>query len=446
MEVLKNSILLLFNTLLYLVSLILIYKRRNHSVISVRSPTLLLINNLAGFLLTSTFILYELMEGIYDVNSLSFVSFCKSVPNNYLIFHMLFMFTFVLRCHRILECSKLNYDERTEIKQFYQSRHLFGEKFYLKLLVGGIILITILNFTFNIKYQEFLIIPYHFHSCMKNVEQEEFYVSLLWIVINFLEAVVLLTYCFFVSINHIRQLIKIELYAFTIVWIMYPNFLRIGDIFFNLDQIIESHWTSYVCLFFMYLCLFINGYLPLIISFIYKKSINYHFHPKLANNLYLFLSDQTCLISFKEYLKNTSRKGIYYLNLYSDILKFKLKYTMEPDYTLVLQEARNIYARYFSQVETLSRSRQGSSTLTILNCDQIDSEVLNKVKLNCQILDKDDCSYEMFEEGLIFSYEFLDEKFQYYKQSEEFQILSDNLNLSSYIHCKMSNTGLINTY
>ena len=62
------------------------------------------------------------------------------------------------------------------------------------------------------------------------------------------------------------------------------------------------------------------------------------------------------------------------------------------------------------------------------------------------MLNTGDCSYEMFDDALMNVYENIQELFKKYKVSDEYQILIDNLNLNSYIKCKMSNTGLVNRY
>ena len=52
----------------------------------------------------------------------------------------------------------------------------------------------------------------------------------------------------------------------------------------------------------------------------------------------------------------------------------------------------------------------------------------------------------MFDDALCYTYEKLEKMFRQYNKTEEYQILIDNLNLNSYIQCKMCNTGLINKY
>ncbi len=118
------------------------------------------------------------------------------------------------------------------------------------------------------------------------------------------------------------------------------------------------------------------------------------------------------------------------MNLYTSTLKYKFKYTIEPDYFKVLEDAKEIYENFFAKNTE----------------DYIDVEISNKIKQNCQILNRDECNYDMFDDALIFVYEYLEAIYKKYKRSEEYQILIDNLNLNSYIQCKMCNTGLISRY
>ena len=393
--------------------------------------------------MTSIFISYEMIEdlskeindeGEFYINTENFKLFCKIFPNNYIVCHFLMMASFILRCQRIIECCKLNYDERIEIKEFYNKRYLFKENHYIKILFGIMTFIIFLNFILNLQFsdKDLNIIPFHFTNCMKDPKQGQYYVSIMWVIINFLEDVILVTYTYVLLVNHVKQMIKLELFTFMLVWIVYPNFLRFTDFIYpgqsSYGQM-TGHWSSYICCGFLWICLLLNGYLPVIISFINNNSITYHFNPKLTNNLYLFLSNEICFYAFHEY---TSEREVdlFFLNLYSSILKYKLKYTLEPDYYKVLDEATDIYQTYFSS----SSSKY------------LDNELVNKTKSNCQMINKDEFTYDMFDDALTYSYEFLEDTFKKYKRSEEYQILIDNLNLNSYIQCKMCNTGLISRY
>jgi hypothetical protein len=425
---------IIFNVFLYWIPLCLIYKRRDYSAISVRSPTLLIISNLGGFFMTTSYICYEMIEYLNDVEIKltlgDFDLFCRIVPNNFFIFHFLLIFSFILRCQRIIQCCRINYDERTDIKEFYDRRYLYKESFYIKILFASTVIVTFITLLLNLALNDFMIIPPHFKTCLPHSVSLP-YVSLVWLLISFVEHVAVFTYTYFLTINFIKQMIKFELISFLAIWVFYPNTMRIIELF-TTDS---PHWISYLSIVFLYMCLFVNSYLPLYITFKDKESISYHFNPKLASNLYTYLSNETCYHAFVEYLKNTNDcdESLFYLNFYIALLKYKLLHSVELNYAKLVSEAKEIYFKYFS---TSSYEKY------------LDSEILNRIRNACNhCLDKDDIiDYSMYDEALVYAFDYLNRIFKKYKKSEEYQILIDNLNIDSYIQCKMSNTGLINKF
>jgi hypothetical protein len=132
-----------------------------------------------------------------------------------------------------------------------------------------------------------------------------------------------------------------------------------------------------------------------------------------------------------DYLRD-SEENTFYLSFYIDLFKFKLRFLTEAEYSIALKEAKLIYYKYF---------------FDNLYDAYISQDVVNKVRNNCnQYLNREEITYEMFDEALCYTYEKLEKLFRKYRKSEEYQILIDNLNLNSYIQCKMCNTGLINKY
>jgi hypothetical protein len=384
--------------------------------------------------MTSIIIGYEIMKDIfvskYD-SSEEFNIFCKIFANNYVIFHFLMMISFILRCCRIIECFKIKYDERNEIKKFIEKRHLFQEKYYIKILFTIMVIIIFINliFTLQISENDMNLIPYHFSNCMSNEESGHFYVTLSWLVINFIEQIILLTYTYFLFMTQIKKLIKFELFAFMLVWIIYPNILRFSSLILNVGNSIESHWTAWTCCDFYWICLLLNGYLPIILSFYEKTSLIYQFNSKLANNLYLFLCNEICFYSFYDHIKS-NEKDMYFLNMYTYITKYRLKFDT-LSYTLLLEDSKEIYSKFFS-----SNSIQ----------NYLEIEMTNKIKSKFHTLEINESSNDVFNEPLILAYNHLEELYKKYKRTTDYKILIDNLNLNSYIQCKMSNAGLISNF
>ena len=55
-------IIIIFNAIIYGVCCFFIIKRKNFSAISIRSPTLLLCNNISNFIMSLTLILHKLID------------------------------------------------------------------------------------------------------------------------------------------------------------------------------------------------------------------------------------------------------------------------------------------------------------------------------------------------------------------------------------------------
>ena len=181
-----------------------------------------------------------------------------------------------------------------------------------------------------------------------------------------------------------------------------------------------------------YICLFINGYLPIILSYTYKTAISYHFSPKLMNNLYLFLTNEECYNDFTNYLtKTNNNKGIIYLKIYTHIMKYKLDQALNVNRNQLFLEAQEIYNNYFNSEQYLH---------------QLGQELMLKVRERCQIIKLQSFNNQMFDDALQFVFDELNKRFISYKESNEFRELQEDINLYTFIQCKMCNTGLINKF
>jgi len=153
------------------------------------------------------------------------------------------------------------------------------------------------------------------------------------------------------------------------------------------------------------------------------------FNPKLVTDFYLFVSDEICYYSFSNFL-NSSEIDKFLLQLYIEIMKFKFKYTLEAEYNNVVYEAKKIYNKYFNN---------NSQTYNFLN-----KEILNNVRKSCEMIDKGQCNYEMFDNLLVNVYSILKEKFYNFQKTDEYKILVQNINMNSYIQYKVLDLPNIN--
>ena len=147
------------------------------------------------------------------------------------------------------------------------------------------------------------------------------------------------------------------------------------------------------------------------------------------NNLYLFLTNEQCYEAFNNFLSKGRSSGVFYLKLYTHIMKYKLDFVLKVE--TGLEVAREIYNTYFksSKYEQI-----------------IDAAIIEKIRKECKGLDNNVYTSELFDEALQFAFTELGKRFIDFKNSPYFKELYEELNLNSYIQCKMCNTGLINKF
>ena len=419
-----------FNFILYGGCCVLILKRKNLSMISVRSPTLLLGTIMGNFLMSLVIIVSQLI-GIDEDDQKSGLF----ITSFYYLFRLMMIVSIFLRNERIILCCGINTNDTTDMKQFYDKRYLFVEKFYVRILLGFFAVFFIGTIVILIMKKPYLEI---FYIDRGNPDNE--IKTLICIIWNFLEEFILLTYLFRIyDIISPKQFVKFELYSYLLVWVVYNNFSLI--FYYYIKDSNKTTTMDIVSLAVLYACLILDGIMPVVMSFITSKTLlNYHFTFKLMNNLYLFLTDETCYNSFNNYLinkhneakinkDNTGKYGAFYLKLYTHIMKYKLDFVLNKDAEQLFNEAVIIYNTFF---------------LDDANAIKLDPIVVRKVKAECNILNSRNYNNSLFDEALSYIYAELTKLFGDFVKSREYSELYAEITLSSYIRCKMYNSKIFN--
>ena len=409
-------IIIIFNTLVYGICCLLIIKRKNFTAISIRSPTLLLCTILSNFIMTVTLILHKIIDN-------NFISIF------YYIFRIMMSISIFLRNERILSCFKYNSDKFNTgeiMEKFTLKRYLLLEKLYVKIFIG----LFLLFFIGIIITESIGISCFELFFTSSNVnEKEESYKSQMyvWISLNFLENIVIMTYIFRFWNKTIKFILKKELYIILFVLFVYSNYIS----FCNLYQKYDDSKFILISLVFLYIFLLLNGYLPIFSSFFYKNILSYRFTPKLMNNFYLFLTNKECYKAFYVYLFKRADNSASSLKLYTHIMKFKLDIILKISNDQCFREARDIYNKYFEH--------DG-------NIIYLPQETLIKIRNKCEVLKNGLYKDDLFDDGLKYIYDQLNTKFNTFTKTEEYKKLCDDIEISSLVHCKMCNTGLINKF
>ncbi len=380
------------NTIIYGFICIMILKKKEFTPISIRSSILLLSNNFLGFLATTSIIF---------LNDNTFSEYSDTFLLLFLIFQSSMMVSFFLRSQKIIECCRIRLDEKKDVQRFYKKRHLFQEPFYVKILFISMIILSLI-WSLIIK-----IIGY--------VNKEY-----IWTILIFIELLVLVTYSYKILKSYVGEAIHLEIILFLFSWFISWN---LGSFF--------SNNINLILFFSMYLSLIINGFIPLFMIKKNQKSFAFKYNSKLMNNLYLFLLNEETYHVFLKYIKTFNKKEISYLVIYTEIMKYKYAFDLEEDNETLINEAQNIFNTYFSN-ETYKDKFSDNVLSTIREIGNNINEVENKK--------------DMFDEVLIVCYEELLRIFEEFKKTTHFQILGDKIHFNDYIHCKMSNIGMINRY
>ena len=114
-------------------------------------------------------------------------------------------------------------------------------------------------------------------------------------------------------------------------------------------------------------------------------------------------------------------------------MKYKLSFVLNIDKNQIFNDANQIYNIYFANNNNLYEN-------------QIDQVTLKKVRADCQALENNTYTKELFDGALQFVFNELKEIFNSFRKSMEYKNLYNKIRLESYIQCKMCNTGLIQQY
>lgn len=415
-------ILLIFTILIFGLCCVVIIKRKNYTSIAIRSPTLLLFNILGCFFSSLIIIIYKMADG-ENKDSI------KYLTGFYYLFHFLMIMSFFLRLHRIIKCCQINPDEKISVKQKYSSRKFVQEKYLFKILLIwlGIFLIVLIIVGLIFKN------PFTFIFIDNDYNKYGKAKLIIWIILNFLEQIILMTYAYNIFVHIVKQKLRFELMAYIIILIIYSNIVTFADYKrLNEEENKYNELAIILTIIANFLFLLLNAIIPIGLSYTYRTSTGYYLTPQLLNNLYLFLSNESCFNSFKNYLKiKKNANGLLFLNIYTDIMNYKLGFILKVESNEGFREAREIFNKYFSPIKY-----EG----------QIDGNILANIRKSCQSLEQNVFTSELFDEGLKYVFNELKKIFVNYKRSMEYTELKNDVYLNSSIECKMYTMGLANKF
>ena len=420
---LSNFILTLFSIIIYAIIYKFLSEKKNFCFIKFNSFILLLIM-IASLLIMNIIIIYSDDSYINNMNYPKILIFIFNLCSS------AFFISFSLRLIKIIQSINLTNalmnSNRKKASIFYSKRYSLMDNFYFKLFCFLSIIIFIFSFIkfFN-NLEIYTFIPF-LNKIPGQITPE--IISLLkfnvWII--FFKSLIIITILYqILTFSNVKKNIKIIL---SLQNFFYLLFLQL--IFFSNMFTIYKTTLSHIIFYFFEV---IEIFLVIIYTLVNNKNDNMLittiFNPKLVSDFYLFVSDEICYYSFSNYLNN-SDVDKFLLQLYIEIMKFKFKYSLEAEYNNVVYEAKKIYNKYFGESSKENK--------------YLNQEILNNVRKSCEMIDKGQCNYEMFDSLLVNVFDILKEKFSNFQSTEEYKILVKNLNMNSYIQYKIFDIPNIN--
>jgi hypothetical protein len=396
----KTIIHLTINTLIYGIVCFIILRKKNYSLITIRSPVLLLLNNFFAFLTTTCVIilLYEANMGIQQL-----------IYTLFFIFQSGMMICFFLRSHRIIDCCSIRTEQRQDIQKFYKKKESLKQPYYLKILLICLIVIGIIFFLC------IYLLNWNTPTNLNNI----------WQILIFIELIVLLNYNYQILNIYVEEGIHFEIIMFLFTWFISWDIKA----FFFEDSLLPILIT-------LYFSLLLNGFTPLFMIILNKKNIGFKYNPVLLNNLYLLLSNEYTYIIFYKYIEIHSNKDLIYLTIYTEIIKFKLEYNLndvkdQNNIPIFNESARYIYNTYFANDNYKNK---------------FSDNLINSLREKENELNTNSNKKNLFDGILLACYDELLRIFEEFKKTRQFQKLKNNLSFTNYINTKLINLGMIDKY
>lgn len=303
-----------------------------------------------------------------------------------LIALVIFIFSYMLRIKRLLDCISLSkiiksLKIKNKSKILYEKSNYSNETIYFLIFI--ILTISSLSLFYYLK--------------QTIIEKYIILVSSL---------IILLFFCFKICISDILNKFK-KNYIFEIIFssLLYISFSLL------FEPNLGSYTTLYISLAnfiieILYLmCLCLNC------GIFYAKKIlakDFVVNEKLKKNFYLFFNNELCLYVFNLYLDENESNSKIYMKLYIDINKYNMKFNLDGN----TDDAKNI-----------------------INFFDTNKELINNTKLNEKfvningLINENKFEKNMFDEILTILNNYLNKKFESFKKTKEYNKLFSLLDL-----------------
>ena len=419
-----------FTLLLFILFTSVIKKNSDNIFFSMRSSNLMIITNILisfsiiAYILNDTF--YKEYKDIADLKYLSTI---------YTVLQIGVFISLVLRYFRLYLSCRNPEDSQNVQYNLFETKYYHYEYFYVRLIVGSVfivLIISILNYFLGNKNIAMFALEIEFNKSENSI----FELCYFWIIFSFIQTLVFITFTLLIAKTHLNPDVYItqEISLVSLANYLYSLTISIS-IFINKEEKEKYEnidFIRFTPIIYNLLIYFIVLALPFLYGVYNSTVIIYDLPGELCSSLYLFLTKEKCFDVFHNYLKTRdleSEKSIYLLDLLICIFKFRLLVTNNESRALILDEFDNIVINYLNK----------NDTNNFINKDSV-TEIMNR---NVELRNANNIKANIFDKIAGEIYQFLEQKFKEFKETEQFIDLKNELNEETNIRCKLTNFGLI---
>ena len=423
-----EMILVGFALIISIIFFMNIKKNRDNLFYSMRSTNLM---NITNILLLFNIISYSICDIWYE--ELTESKARKYVLTFYFVFQIGTFFSLILRYFRLYLSCKNTQDNLMESKMFEPKPYHY-EYFYVRLIAGFLFLvlgITLIIF-FAIGDDNTTLFSHELNFIKRDdhIELgEDNY--LFWCILYFIETIIYMTFIILIYKTRLNPNVHIILEICLVSLINYIYSLSMGVSFFINKKEASEYLKDIIILFplfYNFLIYFAVTVLPFFYGMINTTVIMYDLPGELCSSLYLFLTKEKCYDAFYSYLSRLSSnkdraQSIYYLDLLISIFKYRLLISNSDEKILIREEKNRILMK--------------------LNENDINNYLDSKLLNDENLRNEKNLSTNLFDKIAKVLYEYLEQKFEVFKNTSKFRNLQSELIEETNIRCKLTNFGLI---
>ena len=418
--------------ILFVLFTVTIKRNSDNIFFSMRSSNLMIITNVLIFL---SIVAYILNDNLYDIY-LGNINL-RYLSTLYSVFQIGIFISLILRYFRLFLSCKNPEDSQNVQYNLFETKYYHYEYFYVRLIVASIglaLVASIVNYFAGNKNIAMFVdeIEFNENDRMNNEGMEGcFY---FWIIFSSIQTILFITFALLIAKTHLNPDVYITQEISLVALVNYIYSLSIGlSLFKETDKYSAVNKVIRIIpLIYNLLIYFIVIALPFLYGVFNKTVIIYDLPGELCSSLYLFLTKEKCFDVFHNYLKtqdSENEKSVFLLDLLICIFKFRLLVTNNEPQDSQREEFDNIVVHYLGRNQTKNFINEG----LVKEITDTSDLARNAKKIKANIFDK--IAGE--------AYQFLDQKFKDFRDTEQFADLKNELTEETNIRCKLTNFGLI---